>query len=666
MADLRTPDSGAILGMSSTGGFFLAVESWQSWWKSGVSTLLLLSAPAAGAQSTWYVDAANTPPGSGTRSDPYAAIQTAIDAPSTLDGDLVLVFPGVYAESIDYSGKTLRIESTDGPTATSIVADPGTSAVTVAGGEGPGSALVGFLVEQGEGTPHGAMMEPAGGGVYAVGSTLLVEGCELAENDVAMLGGGLYAEDADLTVTGCTVRANSSDNQSQRGGGIHVSGGAATISATVIRDNYGVQLPDSKLGGGLYASGATLTLNGVRFEENSANFGAGAYLVDCTTHATDTRFVINDAFVGAGAGLVVCGGSLVLTASEVVGNYSSTGGAGGIQVEGGAVVSLHETDVLWNRSEYDGGGAAVVSGGDLTAWLCAFRDNFSDVGSGGALHVQGGSTAELERCDLLRNHTDSDRVFGHGGATNGPATLVRCTLLENQAAGTGGACFGGTLRDCIVWDNSPGGLAGAATATYSDVQGGWPGTGNISADPELWSFASRPRLTGHSPCIDAGDPAGPTDPDGSPPDQGAHPWDAGHVPKPVVYCTPKLNSAGQLPRIGWTGTPTLTGPDDFVLNATDVVAGEYGFLLLSYAPNDLPYFGGTLCIAPPFLSSPLLTTNGGQMSFHLSHAFLFANAIELGVPVFAQFWYRDPGYPDLVGLTDALVFGVRVSLNVVK
>ena len=66
-----------------------------------------------------------------------------------------------------------------------------------------------------------------------------------------------------------------------------------------------------------------------------------------------------------------------------------------------------------------------------------------------------------------------------------------------------------------------------ATITYTDVQGGWPGQGNIDADPlfadpdngdyHLKSQAGRWDLTSQSwladdvtsPCIDAGDPTTP-------------------------------------------------------------------------------------------------------------------------------------------------------------
>lgn len=78
---------------------------------------------------------------------------------------------------------------------------------------------------------------------------------------------------------------------------------------------------------------------------------------------------------------------------------------------------------------------------------------------------------------------------------------------------------GQTLNNCILWGNSSGQITlqdgATASITYSDVQGGWSGEGNIDADP-LFADANGTdgiigteddnlRLSYGSPCIDAGD-----------------------------------------------------------------------------------------------------------------------------------------------------------------
>jgi len=70
-----------------------------------------------------------------------------------------------------------------------------------------------------------------------------------------------------------------------------------------------------------------------------------------------------------------------------------------------------------------------------------------------------------------------------------------------------------TVSNCIFWDNTASSGSqiyydgtSSATVSYSDVQGGWPGTGNINADPLFLDPDDGDLcLLAGSPCIDAGD-----------------------------------------------------------------------------------------------------------------------------------------------------------------
>lgn len=64
------------------------------------------------------------------------------------------------------------------------------------------------------------------------------------------------------------------------------------------------------------------------------------------------------------------------------------------------------------------------------------------------------------------------------------------------------------MHNCIVWDfggTDPLGAAGGHNVTYSDVQGGFAGTGNINVDPQVVNSNGDFHLLPSSPCIDAGD-----------------------------------------------------------------------------------------------------------------------------------------------------------------
>ena len=66
------------------------------------------------------------------------------------------------------------------------------------------------------------------------------------------------------------------------------------------------------------------------------------------------------------------------------------------------------------------------------------------------------------------------------------------------------------MTNCVLWgDKLPEVEAGfSATITYSDVQGGWEGAGNIDANP---LFTPDWHLRAGSPCRNAGDPDGEYD-----------------------------------------------------------------------------------------------------------------------------------------------------------
>ncbi|MHC4913196.1 MAG: right-handed parallel beta-helix repeat-containing protein, partial [Planctomycetota bacterium] len=67
------------------------------------------------------------------------------------------------------------------------------------------------------------------------------------------------------------------------------------------------------------------------------------------------------------------------------------------------------------------------------------------------------------------------------GRTNG--TITNCTIVENGAGGID-ACRGRPkIRNCIIWDNYGDEICGSIDVTYSDIEGGYAGEGNIDAAP---------------------------------------------------------------------------------------------------------------------------------------------------------------------------------------
>jgi uncharacterized lipoprotein YddW (UPF0748 family) len=136
----------------------------------------------------------------------------------------------------------------------------------------------------------------------------------------------------------------------------------------------------------------------------------------------------------------------------------------------------------------------------------------------------------------------------------------------------------------------------------------------------------------------------------------------------LAYCAPKTNSLGCVPAIGVSGTPTITGLDNLVVTATNVLNQKSGIFFWGLAPKSSAFGGGTMCVQSPVKRSPPLDSGGatgqncsGVYSFPLTHAYLSANALTPGTAVFGQFWSRDPLHPDnsTIGLTGGISFVVR-------
>jgi parallel beta-helix repeat protein len=167
------------------------------------------------------------------------------------------------------------------------------------------------------------------------------------------------------------------------------------------------------------------------------------------------------------------------------------------------------------------GGLANREYSSLTLTNCVFSGN-----SGGGMCNWTYSASTLTNCTFSGNT---------GGAMNitkgSETTLKNCTLAGNQASAI--HCVvdcSATVVNTILWGNSPSEIwleDSSITVTYSDVQGGWPGIGNINADPLFanprsgdyhlksqagrWDPARQVWIQDNvtSPCIDAGDPSSP-------------------------------------------------------------------------------------------------------------------------------------------------------------
>jgi predicted outer membrane repeat protein len=187
--------------------------------------------------------------------------------------------------------------------------------------------------------------------------------------------------------------------------------------------------------------------------------------------------------------------------------------------------SFRYCSIMGNMAVLDGGGM-LVSDSFPTMSHCRVCDNEAGRNGGGQM-VDMDAKPHFRNCFFCGN-----RAGGKGGAFYGNFSFdllfENCTLANNHANLSGGALYLSessetcNLRSSILWGNSPDAIVydiwRRPWVAYCDIQGSWPGAGNIDLDP---LFADHGEfsclLSPGSPAIDSGDPATPDQVHGSHP-----------------------------------------------------------------------------------------------------------------------------------------------------
>lgn len=179
-----------------------------------------------------------------------------------------------------------------------------------------------------------------------------------------------------------------------------------------------------------------------------------------------------------------------------------------------------------NTSNYIGGGIYCWDSDPILKNVIISGNNASHYGGG--IFCNYHSSPTLKNIAIVNNTATS---YGGGLCCmqySNPL-LENVTISGNISSMYGGGiyCHIGcdiSLTNCVLWDDSQPEIhieSGSITATYSAIEGGWSGIGNIDIDPLFVNSANGDyRLLSHSPCIDSGNPL-IIDPDGSTSDMGA-------------------------------------------------------------------------------------------------------------------------------------------------
>ena len=383
---------------------------------------------------------------------------------------------------------------------------------------------------------------------------------------------GTYVEAINFNGKAITVRSSDPLNP-------------AVVAATIINGNGANHVVQCVSGEGPDAvlSGFTITGGNANGDDADSN-GGGMYNKGSNPTVTRCVFTGNSAADGGG-GMYNDNSNPTVTRCTFLGNEAAFLGGGMLNWQSSPTVT--KCTFAGNIATFGLGGGMFTDAGNPTVTSCEFHENRSEMG-GGMYNGVGSAT--------IANNLFSGNiaVFDGGGMFNegGNATVANCTFVNNRArtpydefdSSAGGMLnydSSPAVTNCVFWGNFSEQIlnfGSAPTVTYSNVQGGYPGTGNIDSYP---GFTGDYRLSPSSPCIDAGNntavPADVTDLDSDGDTAEAIPLDLGGDSRFVDH-TDTLD----------TGVPGNGHPDAVV----DMGAYEFKLVLI---PN---YVDAVLASAP--------------------------------------------------------------------
>ena len=142
-------------------------------------------------------------------------------------------------------------------------------------------------------------------------------------------------------------------------------------------------------------------------------------------------------------------------------------------------------------------------GSSPTISNCSIIGNVSD-----GIKLYMSSNPTVSNCIITRNGDSGIAMLkytaGRKQYYNSPI-ITNCTIVDNSNIGISEGIP--SVTNSIIYGNSVQITGSSAVVTYSNIQGGFPGEGNIDVDPLFADAANGDyHLLAGSPCIDAGDP----------------------------------------------------------------------------------------------------------------------------------------------------------------
>jgi subtilisin family serine protease len=225
----------------------------------------------------------------------WTTIQAAIDDAN--EGDELIADKGMYAENIDFLGKTITLRSGNvynyndpniNRDSTLIFGNNDGSVVTFRSGENSDTVLKGFTITGG--------FAQYGGGIECDGASPTITNCNINNNTAVYYGGGIDCFYASPVITNCIITENQTLSDLGIGGGINCEQASPTIQHCFITNNDA-----NNVGGGIACYYSSPLIFNCFIINNSATYQSGG--IDCETSSpaiTNCTIIDNNSIEGGG------------------------------------------------------------------------------------------------------------------------------------------------------------------------------------------------------------------------------------------------------------------------------------------------------------------------------------------------------------------------------
>jgi predicted outer membrane repeat protein len=299
-------------------------------------------------------------------------------------------------------------------------------------------------------------------------------------------------EGLNAGLNGLTIQNGSSD----LGGGIYCSGSNFVLSNLIIINNQ-----STNRGGGIHCSNSNIQIFNCMFESNTAqNNGGGLFCITSNLEVINCEFLDNFSGVNGG-GLQSHFSTITISDCLFYDNLANDNG-GGIFL--GHSDGFVNNCILYNNISLGGMSAIDMWSGVTTIHDCTVTQNQSP--NWGTVGFWDSATVDIVNTIISNNQGYA--LYGHPESIT---DISYCDIYSNTEGSFGGSFIQGSLGD-IQEQNSNGDPCDPYFNIYMDPN---------FTDPVYYDF----HLAANSPCINAGSPLLPADPDETISDIGASYFD---------------------------------------------------------------------------------------------------------------------------------------------